>query len=124
MHIDSQCCCFKFLEYLNFLTFGSIVVLAPVSERLTAKSTTYDTITIYWPLPLENRKPPYFAKYKEKTADSFKRTLLPPNETEVNQGHVLNFLKSNTEYIIRLFAGNSRILNEVKIKTLAKRKYH
>lgn len=95
-------------------------VLAPVSERLTAKSTTYDTITIYWPLPLENRKPPYFAKYKEKTADSFKRTLLPPNETEVNQGHVLNFLKSNTEYIIRLFAGNSRILNEVKMKTLAK----
>lgn len=97
-------------------------VLAPESQRLTAKSTTYDTITIYWPLPLEERTPPYIARYRERGANAFKRTELIPNESEESQAHILNFLKSNTEYTIRIFAGRSKILNEIKIKTLPKRK--
>lgn len=103
-------------------TIIDFFALAPESQRLTAKSTTYDTITIYWPLPLEKRTPPYIARYKEKGANAFKRTELIPNESEESQAHILNFLNSNTEYTIRIFAAGSRILNEIKIKTLPKRK--
>jgi hypothetical protein len=72
---------------------------------------------------LEGRQPPYFAKYKEKSAGSFKRTELLLDENLENQVHILNFLLSNREYVIRLYAGRRKILNEVTVKTLAKRKY-
>ncbi|XP_061166746.1 collagen alpha-1(XII) chain-like [Saccostrea echinata] len=108
-------------KYMIKEKVGVISNLAEEPQKLRAVSTSYDSITLYWPLPLEGRQTHYYAKYREKSStDPFKRTYLLLNETEENQVHILNFLNSNTEYVIKIFAEKLKILNEVTVKTLPK----